>query len=115
MVFVPLIKNDNMCQPVKLNDQTIMIRNTCAFDCLLHIIVHTIGLSRKYKSILESKNNSFFKLALKISHQGKMTVKEYSERASYLLCLNILEDSKYTRRFETLNAMCNAAHLTEIN
>lgn len=32
------------CQPVKLQGKTIIIRNTCAFDALLHITAHMISM-----------------------------------------------------------------------
>jgi len=52
-------------------------------------------------------------LATKIVSRGKITKNEYTERASYLINLSLFQQSKYTRNFRSLNAMCNAAHLAE--
>jgi len=47
-VFIPMMKNGNLCQPVKLQKETVMVRNTCAFDALLHITAHMIGMDVEY-------------------------------------------------------------------
>ncbi|CAL1672363.1 unnamed protein product [Lasius platythorax] len=44
IVFIPIMKNGNGCQPIKLKGETIMVRNTCAFDAFLHCTVHMIGI-----------------------------------------------------------------------
>ena len=60
------MKNGNLCQPVKLRGETVMVRNTCA---LLHITAHMIGMDAEYKyhtqdiddCFLVSKNRSYLK------------------------------------------------------
>lgn len=61
-----------------------MIRNTCAFDALLHITVHIIGTHTAYKNILQNIDDRFLQLALKIASGGKVTRNEYIERATFL-------------------------------
>jgi len=41
VIFIPVVKNGNLCQSVKLKGEIIMMRNTCA---LLHITMHMIGM-----------------------------------------------------------------------
>lgn len=56
---------------------------------------------------------AFLQLALKIASVGKVTKNEYVERASFLIEISFFQSSKYIRRFNSLDSMCNAAHLTE--
>lgn len=107
------MKNGNLCQPVKLQGKTIMIRNTCAFDFLLHITAHMIGMSIEYKSIIQSTDDHFLRLAEKVISRGKIAKNEYMERAPFLNSISLFEPTRYTRKFNTLSAMCNAAHLAE--
>lgn len=112
-IFIPIIKNGNCCQPVTLHGKTIMVRNTCAFDALLHITAHIIGMDAEYKLNIQDIDDCFLQLAKKIVLQGKITKNEYSARALFLINTSLFKTYKYTRRFETLDAMCNAAHLAE--
>ena len=43
VVFISIIKNENLCQPVQLKEETIMVRDTSAFDALLYTISLYIG------------------------------------------------------------------------
>lgn len=52
-------------------------------------------------------------MALKIASTGKICKNEYAERTSFLIETTLFQSSKYTRRFNSLDAMCNAAHLAE--
>jgi len=113
VIFIPVVKNGNLCQPIKLKGETIMVRNTCAFDALLHITVHMIGMNPQYKRIVEAIDDCFFQIAIKIASRGKVTKNEYVERASFLVSLSLFQQAKYTRRFQSIDAMCNAAHLAE--
>lgn len=112
-VFIPIMKNGNLCQPVKLRGETVMVRNTCAFDALLHITAHMIGMDADYKYHTQDIDDGFLQLAKKIVSQGKITRNEYIARASFLINLSLFEQYKYTRRFQSLDVMCNAAHLAE--
>lgn len=107
------MKNGNLYQPVKLQGENIMIRNTCAFDALLHITIHMIDMHNEYKQHLQTIDDRFLQLALKIASKGKVTKNEYAERASFLIETLLFQSAKYTRRFNSLDAMCNAAHLAE--
>lgn len=114
VVFLPIMKNGNTRQPVKLKGETIMLRNTCAFDVLLQCTVHMIGMHVEYKRIVQTiKDCNFLQLATKIASRGKITKNEYVERASFLTSLSLFQQAKYTRRFYSLDTMCNAAHLAE--
>lgn len=112
-IVIPIMKNGNLYQPVKLQGENIMIRNTCAFDALLHITIHMIGMHNEYKQHLQTIDDRFLQLALKIASKGKVTKNEYAERASFLIETSLFQSAKYTRRFNSLDAMCNAAHLAE--
>ncbi|EZA52146.1 hypothetical protein X777_08658 [Ooceraea biroi] len=112
-VFIPVMKNGNLCQPVKLQGKTIMIRNTCAFDALLHISAHMIGVDAQYKQVIHDTDDRLMQLASKIVSGGKITKNEYTERAYILTNLSLFQECKYNRRFHSLDAMCNAAHLAE--
>lgn len=112
-IAIPMMRNGNLSESVRLQGQNVMIRNTCAFDALLHITVHVIGMHNKYKHILQQIDDGFLKLALKIASQGKITKLEYVERAFFLMETALFQTSKYTRRFQSLDAMCNVAHLAE--
>lgn len=91
-VFIPIMKNGNLCQPIKLKGQTIMVRNTCAFDALLHCTVHMIGMNREFKRIVQTiQDCNFFALTLKIASRGKLTRNEYVERASFLNELSLFQ------------------------
>lgn len=48
-VFIPIIKNGSLCNPIKIQNKTIMIRNTCLFDALLHITAYIISTHHDYK------------------------------------------------------------------
>jgi len=112
-IFIPILKNGNLCQPVKIKGETIQVRNTCAFDAIIIIVVYMIGTNAEYKNIVESIDDSFLQLAIKIACQGKITKYEYIERASFLINLPLFKQTSYTRRFNSLDAMCNAAHIAE--
>lgn len=96
-----------------MQGKNVMIRNTCAFDALLHITVHIIGMHVQYKDNIQKIDDRFMQLALKIASVGKICKNEYVERASFLIETTLFESSKYTRRFDSLDAMSNAAHLAE--
>jgi len=111
--FILVVKNGNLCQPVKLKGETIMVRNTCAFDALLHITTHMISMNPEYKRIVQAVDDSLLQIAIKIASRGKLTRNEYVERASFLVSLSLFQQTKYTRRFHSIDAMCNVAHLAE--
>jgi len=90
-----------------------MVRNTCAFDALLHITMHMIGMNPEYKRIVQAIDDCFLQIAIKIASRGKITKNEYVERPSFLVSLSLFQQTKYTRRFHSIDAMCNVAHLAE--
>lgn len=114
IVFIPTIKNGSLCKPIKVQNKTVMLRNTCAFDALLHITAHIIGIHVNYKCIIETiDDDSFLRLAEKVATRGKISRNEHIERALFLINTSLFQNSEHTRRFNTLDAMCNAAHLAE--
>lgn len=38
-IFIPILKNGNLCPPVEIKGKTILIRNTCAFNAIIIIVV----------------------------------------------------------------------------
>ena len=113
VVFMPIMKNRNLCQIVKRKGKTIMVRNTCAFDAFLHITVHMIGMNSEYKRIVQTADDCFLQLAPKVANRGKISKNEYAERPSFLTSLSLFQETKYTRQFHSLDTMCNATHLVE--
>lgn len=107
------MKNGDLCQPVKIRGETVLVRNTCAFDAIIIIVAYIIGINTEYKNIVQATDDSFLQLAIKIACRGKLTKYEYTERASFLINLPLLQQTSYTRRFNSLDAMCNAALLAE--
>jgi len=101
VIFILVVKNGNLCQPVKLKGETIMVHNTCAFDILLHITTHMIDMNPEYKRIVQGIDDCFLQIALKIASRGKITNNEYVERASSLVSLSLFQQTKYTRRFHS--------------
>ncbi|KAL0100529.1 hypothetical protein PUN28_019679 [Cardiocondyla obscurior] len=100
-VCIPFVKNSNLCQTVKLKEENVMVRNTCAFDTLLHITVHVIGINTNHKCYVQNINYRLFKLALKIASTSKITINEYLEKALFLIKTDLFDSSHYTRRFKT--------------
>lgn len=90
-----------------------MLRNKCAFDALLHVTTHIIGMNVEYKHFLQTIDDPFLRPAEKIATRGKISKNEYVERALFLNNAALFEKSEYTRRFISLDTMCNAAHLAE--
>lgn len=86
-VFIPIMKNGNMCQPIKIQTKTVMLRNTCAFDALLHVATHLIGMNAEYKRITQSIDDPFLILAENIATRGKIGKTEYVERALFFLAM----------------------------
>lgn len=111
-VFIPIMKNSNLCQSVKVQDKTLMLRNTCAFDALLHVTIHIIGMNAEYKHFLQTIDDPFLRLAEKTATRGKISRNKYVERALILKSAALFQKSD-TRRFISLDTMCNAAHLAE--
>jgi len=98
---------------IKLQKETVMVCNTCAFDTLLHTTAHMIGMDVEYKRTIQDTDDRYMQLATKIVSRGKITKNEYTEEASFLIKISLFQQSKYTRNFQSLNAMCNAAHLAK--
>jgi len=82
---------------------------TCA---LLHTTtMHMMSMNSEYKRIVQAIDDCFLQIAIK--NRGKITKNEYVERASFLASLSLFQQTKYTRRFHSIDAMCNVAHLVE--
>lgn len=108
------MKNDSLCNPVKIQNQTIMIRNTCPFDALLHVTAHIISTHVNYKCVIETmEDDPFLRLAKKIAARGKIIKNKYSDRALFPINTTLFQNSEYNRRLNSLDAMCNAAYLAE--
>jgi len=56
-------------------EEIIIVRNTCAFDTLLHITIHMIDMNPVYKRIVQAINDCFLQIAIKIASRGKITKK----------------------------------------
>jgi len=112
-VGVPLISNGNLCEPVHCDGVKILVKDTCAFDSLLQVIMSAIAIYPSYKETTRTMNCKIITLAERIIMDGKVTAITRTERARILRNVPIFHKSQYTRQLETINANCNVAHLAE--
>lgn len=99
---------------MRTNDSYISVKETCAFDSLVQLIMHACGKENKYKEELQTiKNNLFIELCLNILNRGKIVSANYNKRAIILKNTHICKYTA-TRHMEFLNANCNMDHLIEI-
>jgi len=112
-VGIPLISNGNLCEPVHCDGVKIIVKDTCAFDSLLQVIMSAIATYPSYKEAIRTIDCKIIKLAERLLTDGKVTATVRVERARILRNVPIFQKSQYTRQLETVNANCNAAHLAE--
>lgn len=112
-VGIPLISNGNLCEPVHCDGIKVIVKDTCAFDSLLQVIMSAIATNPSYKEATCAIDSKITKLAERLLTDGKVTAAARIERARILRDVPIFQKSQYTRQLETVNANCNAAHLAE--
>lgn len=112
-IIIPLLKNGNLCNSVRINNKYVSVKETCAFDALVQIIIHACGKEHRYKDELLVIEHPFIQLCINILNRGKITCADYIARAQILKNTNICEHSE-TRYAEFLNANCNVDHLIDI-
>lgn len=112
-VGIPLISNGNLCEPVHFDGIKVIVKDTCAFNSLLQVIMSAITTYPSYKKAIRTIDFKILKLADKLLTDGKVTAAAKIERARILRNIPIFQKSQYTRQLETVNANCSAAHLAE--
>lgn len=112
-IGVPLILNGNQCNAVIVGKTRIVVIQMCPFDSLLQIFANALALFPYYKDQALDSQNSFLNLAQSIVTSGKINANHYSQRASILREIPILDHRVKTRHVETLNAKSNVGHLYE--
>lgn len=68
---LPLIRNSNLCNPIVINKQTIVIHETCAFDSTLQIVIAGLALYKSNDSKTIDNANDMIQLARKILNRKK--------------------------------------------
>lgn len=111
---VPILKNGNTSGPVNMGDYQMNIRNTCAFDSMLQVVLSGVLGNRMYREKTNSSESPLLKLAHNIIDDKKLTAKHLKLRAEVLRDTAIFQIHKYTRKIKSLDAKCNAAHLSQI-
>jgi len=51
-VSIPLTSNGNLCEPVHCDGVKIIVKDTCAFDSLLQVIMSAIATYPSYKEAI---------------------------------------------------------------
>lgn len=115
VVNIPVLKNGNLCESVRVEGTYISVKETCSFDSLLQLIMHAVGKERQYKAIVQDfrREHSVIQLSINILNRGKLIMQDYVTRAKILSNLNIFTQSS-TRNVKFINANCNIAHLIDI-
>lgn len=98
---------------MRIDKKIVLIKETCAFDSLIHLIMHSIGKECRYKENIQHLDHPTIKLALNIINRGKLLMADYMTRAKILLNTNICQESR-TRHVTLMNANCNVSHLVDI-
>jgi len=83
-VNMPLLRNGNLCDSIKLKNKYVCVRNTCAFDSVVQLLSHAIGKEKFYKNVIEDSQLPVLKLAQNILIHGKITVNDYKIRTNIL-------------------------------
>lgn len=99
-VGIPILKNGSLCNAVHLDKKHIIVRETCAFDSILQIVVNAIATYEKYKDNVSDTENHFVQLAQNVLLCGKVHVSHYSQRAKILCNIPIFTIASYTRKME---------------
>lgn len=113
VVGIPLVKNGNLCRSVHINKLNLVVRDTCAFDSILQIVMCALASNCTYKSAMVNIDNRLLCLAQDILRQGKLNTKHYKMRGQILSEISIFEITKYSAQISALNANSNVAHLAE--
>lgn len=113
VVHIPILKNGNLCNSIRVDGTHVLIKETCAFDSVLQLIMHAIGKDCHYKEIVQQLDHSMIQLGMSVLNRGKVTASDYIERIKILEELDISKKS-VTRHMKIINANCNVAHLTDI-
>lgn len=82
-VGIPLISNGNLCEPVHCDGIKIIVRDTCAFDSLLQVIMSAIATNPSYKEAIRAIDNKIIKLAERLLTDGKVTAAKLRELEFY--------------------------------
>lgn len=112
-IEIPIFKNGNLCKSVRTGEVLVLIKETCAFDSLMQLVMHAIGKECRYKEHIQYLDYPIIKLAVNIINRGKLIAADYVARAKILLDTNICQKSS-TRHIQFANANCNVGHLIDI-
>lgn len=113
VVGIPIIKNGNLCGPIHINKLQLVIRETCAFDSILQIVMCAFASHCTYKTAMMNTDNPLLLLAQDILQAGKLYAKHYTMRGQILSDVTFFERTKYSRHISMLNTNSNVAHLAE--
>jgi len=91
---------------LKLKNKYLCIRNTCAFDSFVQMLVHAIGKEKFYKNCIQDCQQPILKLAQNILTRGKIIANNYKIRAEIIQDINLCKTSD-TRHVQLLDANCN--------
>lgn len=112
-ITVPLLKNGSLCNSVRIKNKYVTVKETCAFDAVIQLIMHACGKEPTYKDELQMIEHPFVQLCINILKRGKIVQADYIARALISKDTNICQYSE-TRCVEFLNANCNVNHLIDI-
>lgn len=85
------MSNGNLCKPVHCDGIKTIVKNTCAFDPLLQVVMSAINSS--YKKEICAIDSKITKLAEKLLIDGKVTAMVKIERARILRNVPIFQKS----------------------
>lgn len=109
----PLIINGNLCKPVKINKNKVIIYNTCPFDALLACVVVGYIEFNQYRECVNevAKSYSFFNVCKEVANY-RATDSIYEERGKILWEIfqqkNVIVDN-----IQSLHTECNVTYLSE--
>lgn len=113
-IEIPIFKNGNLYENnLRINEVLVIIKETCAFDSLIQLVMHAIGKEYRFKEHIQYLDYPLIKLAVNIINRGKLIQSDYVARAKILLDTNICKKTS-TRHIQFANANCNVAHLIDI-
>lgn len=111
---IPIFTNGNIASTVRLGDYNLNVRDTCAFDSIIQVIISGILGNRLYREQTIDSNCPIMQLCHNVIDEKKITAKHYKLRANILKDIPMFQIKQYTRKIRSLNAKCNAAHLAQI-
>jgi len=80
----PLMSNGNLCEPVHCDGIKTIVKNTCAFDSLLQVVITAIATNPFHKEVICAIDSKITKLVEKLLIDSKVTVAAKIERARIL-------------------------------